>query len=362
MPLPPALAAKLARRGLLKDASVEGFDPQLGRVVDNPPKTRDAYASHHQRHLEQQHHRHQQPEEQEEVFAEDYDDVGDIPPPMALPLPGSGRKPGIGPTVPNNNQTSNLLDKTKYIGHAGCPNKWNIHHECVLYCRTFWGAGLKEPVDTEYIRVHNQMIDKFYPLPDGWREMYDAGTGRHYYWCTKTDKVSWLPPGHPKAKPREAASKVREILANEAILARAKAKQDEDRMELDSDMDEDSEGEEDRRLEEQRRREKEKRREEERRIKDKKRRKDDHRRGGDSREDRGERGDRGGEQDALDPMDPAAYSDVPRGTWTTGLPDQATAKSGVDSTASGPLFQQRPYPNPGAVLRANKAAMDEQED
>ena len=26
------------------------------------------------------------------------------------------------------------------------------------------------------------MIEKFHPLPDGWREMYDAGTGRHYYW------------------------------------------------------------------------------------------------------------------------------------------------------------------------------------
>jgi len=55
-------------------------------------------------------------------------------------------------------------------------------------------------------------------------------------------------------------------------------------------------------------------------------------------------------------MDPAAYSEVPRGTWNTGLPDQSTAKSGVDSTASGPLFQQRPYPNPGAILRANAAA------
>jgi hypothetical protein len=29
------------------------------------------------------------------------------------------------------------------------------------------------------------MIEKFHPLPDGWREMYDAGTGRHYYWSVK---------------------------------------------------------------------------------------------------------------------------------------------------------------------------------
>ena len=33
---------------------------------------------------------------------------------------------------------------------------------------------------------------------------------------------------------------------------------------------------------------------------------------------------------------------------------KGSAKTGVDVTASGPLFQQRPYPNPGAVLRANR--------
>jgi len=57
----------------------------------------------------------------------------------------------------------------------------------------------------------------------------------------------------------------------------------------------------------------------------------------------------------LDPMDPAAYDDsVPRGTWATGL-IQPGAKA-ADSTVAGPLFQQRPYPSPGDVLRANKEA------
>lgn len=45
---------------------------------------------------------------------------------------------------------------------------------------------------------------------------------------------------------------------------------------------------------------------------------------------------------------------VYRGTWKTGLGGE-DAKSGVDPTASGPLFQQRPYPSPGDVLRANKS-------
>ena len=29
-------------------------------------------------------------------------------------------------------------------------------------------------------------------------------------------------------------------------------------------------------------------------------------------------------------------------------------QTGVDVTASGPLFQQHPYPSPGAILRMNK--------
>ena len=71
----------------------------------------------------------------------------------------------------------------------------------------------------------------------------------------------------------------------------------------------------------------------------------------------GGRGPRGAGKDAIDPMDPAAYSDIPRGKWSDGLPTQAAeAKTGVDSTASGVLFQMRPYPSPGAVLRANAAA------
>ena len=71
----------------------------------------------------------------------------------------------------------------------------------------------------------------------------------------------------------------------------------------------------------------------------------------------GRGGPRGAGKDALDPMDPAAYSDIPRGKWSDGLPTQAAeAKTGVDSTASGVLFQMRPYPSPGAVLRANAAA------
>lgn len=64
------------------------------------------------------------------------------------------------------------------------------------------------------------------------------------------------------------------------------------------------------------------------------------------------RSKRGATDGALDPMDPAAYSDIPRGKWSAGLENE-NSKTGVDSTVSGTNFQMRPYPAPGAVLRAN---------
>ncbi|CAM6119364.1 unnamed protein product [Calypogeia fissa] len=57
------------------------------------------------------------------------------------------------------------------------------------------------------------------------------------------------------------------------------------------------------------------------------------------------------DSDELDPMDPSSYSDAPRGGWGVGLKGQQPRAA--DTTATGPLFQQRPYPSPGAVLRRN---------
>ncbi|RRT52518.1 hypothetical protein B296_00035294 [Ensete ventricosum] len=42
---------------------------------------------------------------------------------------------------------------------------------------------------------------------------------------------------------------------------------------------------------------------------------------------------------------------APRGGWVVGL--KGVQPRAADTTATGPLFQQRPYPSPGAVLRKN---------
>jgi len=44
------------------------------------------------------------------------------------------------------------------------------------------------------------------------------------------------------------------------------------------------------------------------------------------------------------------------------LREDSEVKTGVDTTASGPLFQQRPYPSPGDILRKNNKKPKDNED
>lgn len=135
----------------------------------------------------------------------------------------------------------------------------------------------------------------------------------------ETDLVSWLPPKHPKAVPSESATKLREKLMNPSSTSE-KTKNDEEK-------------------DDKRRSSKSRDKERDYRERDEKRHKHDDR-------DRRKRS----RKDDIDPMDPAAYSDVPQGTWSDGLENSKKA----DSTASGALYQQRPYPAPGEVLANNK--------
>lgn len=52
----------------------------------------------------------------------------------------------------------------------------------------------------------------------------------------------------------------------------------------------------------------------------------------------------------MDPCDPTGTG----GKWSDGL--QIMGDKAADSTAAGPLFQQRPYPAPGAVLKRKAEA------
>jgi len=167
-------------------------------------------------------------------------------------------------------------------------------------------------------------------------EVGDPDTGRYYYWNTETDEVSWLPPQHPRAKLSLPAERLRELMQSSGEKGAVARSPDHGGSEGESDAESTDLDDEDDLDEEQDFEELEKEV-----LKRKKQ----------SEQDRGIIKRR--KDTKLDPMDPAAYSDIPKGSWSTGLEGRGSAKTGADVTAAGPLFQQRPYPNPGAILRMN---------
>ncbi|EFO87363.1 CRE-PQBP-1.2 protein [Caenorhabditis remanei] len=239
-------------------------------------------------------------------------------------------------------------------GAPGCPNKYNQYHVCVEYCYDHWGDGTPEyRLPEKYVANKNRMLANF-PLPDGWVEVYDEGLGRYYFWNKATDEVCWYSPRHPRAIISDPAPRIAKEHA--AVLFGEPAYSEEDNAARrrnhrgsgggnrnDSDKPRGSQNE----------RRKEKRR-------------------GDPMMQNGPDSDEGeleemntrdrlkrAKRKGIDPMDPAAYGDAPVGKWSDGLRvDQVT---GADVTAGGPLFQQRPYPAPGAILRRQKPQDDEEE-
>lgn len=236
-----------------------------------------------------------------------------------------------------------------------CPNTWNKYHSCSDWCKTNW-----KTVDQKQLLIE-EIFDK---IPSCWRLVPDDESGSCYFWNTNTNVVQWrcpvildkesgLPtPAPPKTalldspsnprdsydtsdesrgKPRdndvardESRSKSRDIDAMRGgprDRTRARSPPPDIQMPSVDDIQMPPPPSQNR---------KETKRESK-RYKPK-------------------------QEDEVDPMDPASYSDAPRGDWHRGLPKTGDAKTGVDVTANGPLFQQRPYPAPGDILRMNAAA------
>ncbi|KAJ6643799.1 Polyglutamine-binding protein 1 [Pseudolycoriella hygida] len=310
MPLPPALLQKLAKRGLV----------QKGKS-----SSKQATSNH----------------QSEEIIAEDYDEE---PYPYDYEPVKKPMESYWGERLKRR-----IVDGST-AGCPNCPNKYNIFHKCTLYCVSTYGDGI-EP-SREYLRRKRKMLQK-YPLPKDWKEVFDSGCGVHYYWHTKTDTVSWLSPNHPKAMPSKSAAYLRKEL-EASLLPDADEPED---MEANNSNDKDSKAPnspstETKLIEPPIMKpppilKKAKGRDLEKVIR--------------SRSERRQRSELIRETGSLDPMDPAAYSDIPRGTWSAGL-QQENKKTGVDTTVSGALYQMRPYPSPSAVLQANKANKKESND
>jgi len=294
--------------------------------------------------------------DEEEVFAESYDPEDPVQ-----------HKEGTRIGQPREDEN----DEDRFRGGApGCPNKNNQFHLCTDYCFDHWGDGYPETrLSKTYLEERKNMLND-YPLPEGWKEVYDAGIRRHYYWNTKTDDVCWFSPKHPNAVIGEAAPQIAKQMFDDGGALKISSANGGADDELPSSRkrgaDDSARGgaggrDRDRGDRERGGDRRERRRDRRRPVEDEELGLDIFAGGGGSSDEESTRRRRSeleltdrdrlkqARRRGLDPMDPAAYSDVSAGSWSAGLVEET--KTGVDVTASGPLFQQRPYPAPGAVMR-----------
>ena len=81
-------------------------------------------------------------QDEEEVFAESYDDTES--------KENSGADPfRINKKFGDTTTKRESSDRNRFMGHPGCPNKWNPYHECNSWCQEHYGDGKKE-LDPEY--------------------------------------------------------------------------------------------------------------------------------------------------------------------------------------------------------------------
>lgn len=114
--LPPALASRLAQRGLLNR--------------DEKPSTAAAVPV----------------EQEEEVIAEDYDET----------------------------PKQEFIELKTIDTVIGCPNKYNIYHNCTSFCSKKYVNVRKEP--NKRIRKIFARLLKKYPLKDSvWEQVYEPG-------------------------------------------------------------------------------------------------------------------------------------------------------------------------------------------
>jgi len=141
MPLPPALAARLAKRGIISKKSAQ----------------QQSALKHHQ--------------EQEEVFAESYDDHDDSI--------NQSKAPQQQQQQLNLISNAEALERVKFMGYPCCPNKWNVYHECSLFCQNHWNSRRSTGPDpgSDYAAKHKSMMEKCGSLPEEWQEKWDPGTG-----------------------------------------------------------------------------------------------------------------------------------------------------------------------------------------
>lgn len=233
MPLPALLLERLKRRKIIKEAQ-ERSSPSPNSVASEEESSAVELRYHSRR---------QEPvvdEEQEEIIAEDYDDEEEETDKQSIDqaecranstekqatcssqectdydtaqLPSSHSRDNdndVYDAIAQEHKSdaarsSSFNDDQReekdigdiilgYKSVLGCPNKYNIYHECSRYCiERYSDIGVNSQPTLEQRKLL-AIILKTYPLTNDWTIVYDPGVRTFYFWNIITNLVSWLPP------------------------------------------------------------------------------------------------------------------------------------------------------------------------
>lgn len=244
MPLPQLLLERLKRRKIIQDVAppddgCAGHDKEpaaeAGSARDAPEVRYRAHERHAESPLCAEHE-----DQEEEIIAEDYSDEeeqaqGQAPevapadarqrdecarseaPPSSLsprrPQSGAGERDDTRAGLEGDQQAGSggagpTHSEVRYESVLGCPNKYNIYHDCSQYCVDTYSQA-QCPAPTMDQRRQLALILKTFPLTSEWSIVYEPGVRTFYFWNTLTDFVSWFPPSMSAAFATLSADQIR---------------------------------------------------------------------------------------------------------------------------------------------------------
>lgn len=191
MSLPPLLLERLKRRKIIQEVTDGGTSQNALIPQANPSKTLQVKDQ-------------TKPQDQdEEILAEDHSEEVDQSENtsenlLAIPHGQStttetnlGNRSIVESHLLADGERDQNVDLDKPI--LCCPNKYNIYHTCSKYCQDNYGSEQSSEPTLDQ-KKYLTLLLRAYPLPTDWITVYDPGVKTFYFWDTKSDLVSWLPP------------------------------------------------------------------------------------------------------------------------------------------------------------------------
>lgn len=198
MPLPSLLLERLKRRKIIQEPEHSNQEAK----IDDIPIPSDSGSSRDKSRPNVK----ASEDCEDEIIAEDYssdieDDSSDKDSIHNSPDQQTKQLDGDSQPEETNEQTqqadvdhTDIEHTTQFESVIGCPNKYNIYHDCSQYCRDNYSKPKSYEPSMEQ-RKNLALLLRTFPISNEWTPVYDPGVKTFYFWNVINNHVSWYPPG-----------------------------------------------------------------------------------------------------------------------------------------------------------------------